>query len=356
MTDYHWTPANQRAFLEALAETGSIELACKEVSMSRRSVYNLCGRRDGAAFKIGCDAALLQARAVVWGTLMDRAINGQMVETVRDPETHTTRRMHYNGHMGLALLTRLEAKATLTDDAGPYATAVRMVDSDFAAFLDLIEAGGTGAQAGLFVAARITPEEMVFPGISDALENMQNQCELARISADCEDADDDTDPVQSEVDEMTVWYDDERQGWRTNFPPPPGFDGYDIEGMFGDIHYERELSPAEEDALAAKRASEVAPIAEAAAIARDSWFGFVPEPVEEKSARSTVAPGPQSAIMPAALATVEVEAREPEPAPEPEPEPEPLIEPDPNIRTIHCKPQPNYPAMGMIPPWAERIY
>ena len=64
MTDYHWSPANQRAFLEALAETGSIDLACKEAGMSRRAAYNLRGRRDGAAFKIGWDAAVLQANAM----------------------------------------------------------------------------------------------------------------------------------------------------------------------------------------------------------------------------------------------------------------------------------------------------
>jgi len=35
---------------------------------------------------------------------------------------------------------------------------------------------------------------------------------------------------------------------------------------------------------------------------------------------------------------------------------EPTPPDDPNIRIIHCKPQPNFPARGMIPPWAERIY
>ncbi len=352
MVDYHWSPANQRAFLETLAETGSVELACKEVGMSRRAAYNLCGRREGAAFKLGWDAALLQARAVVWGTLMDRAINGQMIETVRDPETHTTRRVHYNGQMGLALLTRLEAKAKLCDNAGPYETAVRMVDSDFAAFLDLVEAGGTGAQAGLFVAARITPEEIVFPGITGALENLQNQCELAQNSADFEDDDGDAGTAYIGVDDMTVWYDDQLQGWRTNFPPPPGYDAFDESGLFGDPDYERGLSLAEESAMEAKRVVEVAPIAEAGAISRDNWFGFVPEQVELKSARAAqvLVREPTPPPVPAAPAIVEAGTSEPEPTPEPD------VEPDPTWRTIHCKPQPNYPARGMIPPWAERIY
>ncbi len=351
MSDYHWSPANQRAFLETLAETGSVELACKEVGMSRRAAYNLCGRRDGAAFKLGWDAALLQARTVVWGTLMDRAINGQMIETVRDPETHTTRRIHYNGQMGLALLARLEAKAKLSDNAGPYETAVRMVDGDFAAFLDLVGAGATGAQAGLFVAARISPEDTVFPGISDALENLQNHCELARNSADGEDCDEDPEQTHIGVDEMTVWYDEDRQGWRTNFPPPSGFEPYDEEGTFADPAYERELSPAEADALDAKRAIELAPLAEAGAVARDSFFGFVPEPVKVKCAQPAFIGGADAATEPS---TIDAQPVEPQPAIESAIEPN--VEPDPTWRTIHCEPQPNYPAMGMIPPWAERIY
>lgn len=349
MSDYHWTANNQRTFLEALAETGSVELACKEVSMSRRAAYNLRGRREGAAFKIGWDAALLQANAVVWGTLMDRAINGQMIETVRDPQTHTTRRMQFNGQMGLALLARLDAKAKQSDAAGPYETAVRMVDSDFAAFLDLIEAGATGAQAGLFVAARITPEERVFPGILDALENVRNQCELAQISSGCDDDEDSAKCTNDDTEEMTVWYDDERQGWRTNFPPPPGFDEDEEEGLFGDADYERDLSLAEAEAMEAKRAIEMAPLAEAGAVARDSFFGFVPAAVEVKSTGTAPVPTPKQpepAVVPATDAIVDVQAVEPVPVTEPAPTP----------RTIHCKPQPNYAAMGMIPPWAERIY
>ena len=346
MTDYHWTPTNQRAFLETLAETGSVDLACKEVAMSRRAAYNLRGRRDGAAFKIGWDAALLQASAVVWGTLMDRAINGQMIETVRDPETHTTQRMHYNGQMGLALLARLEAKARSTDDAGPYSTAVRMVDSDFAAFLDLIEAGGAGAQAGLFVAARVSAEEMVFPGISDALDNLQNQCELARISAVCEDFKDDAEPNELESDETPVWFDDEQHEWRTSFPPPPGLQDHDENGEFGDAGYDRSLSEAEVDAIEAKRAIEIAPLAEAGAVARDSWFGFTPEPIEMKCVQPAVVIAPEPAVTLPEPVTV---------AADPEPAPKPVVIPNANLRTIHCEPQLNYPARGMIPPWAERI-
>lgn len=60
---YHWTPANQRGLLECLEETGSIAQACAAVSMSRRSADNLRFRKDGAAFRLGWEAAILMARA-----------------------------------------------------------------------------------------------------------------------------------------------------------------------------------------------------------------------------------------------------------------------------------------------------
>ena len=57
-----WTPARQRRFLETLAATGVIMLACESVRITARSAYNLRIRHDGAAFRLGWDAAILIAR------------------------------------------------------------------------------------------------------------------------------------------------------------------------------------------------------------------------------------------------------------------------------------------------------
>ena len=58
-----WSPARQRRFLETLAATGVIRLACEAVRITARSAYNLRIRQDGAAFRLGWDAAILIARA-----------------------------------------------------------------------------------------------------------------------------------------------------------------------------------------------------------------------------------------------------------------------------------------------------
>lgn len=46
-----WTVEKQYAFIEALAETGIVEVACRRVGMSRTSADNLRRRRDGAEFR-----------------------------------------------------------------------------------------------------------------------------------------------------------------------------------------------------------------------------------------------------------------------------------------------------------------
>jgi hypothetical protein len=92
--DYHWSPANQRAFLETLAITGNASHAAQAVSMSKHSAYRLRFRRDGRA-------------------------DGQ-------------------------------ARAPSASEL----TFARIASQDFEAYLDLIEAGGAATQLSLFLAAR----------------------------------------------------------------------------------------------------------------------------------------------------------------------------------------------------------
>ncbi|WP_326914592.1 hypothetical protein [Sphingopyxis chilensis] len=59
---YHWTSKLQREFLEAFATNGSVKISAAKVGMSPSAVYQLKQRPEGAAFKLGCAAALLIAR------------------------------------------------------------------------------------------------------------------------------------------------------------------------------------------------------------------------------------------------------------------------------------------------------
>jgi hypothetical protein len=53
-----WTVDKQHAFIEALAETGIVEEACRRVGMSRTSADNLRRRPCGAPFRRAWEAAL----------------------------------------------------------------------------------------------------------------------------------------------------------------------------------------------------------------------------------------------------------------------------------------------------------
>lgn len=53
-----WTAEKQIAFIEALAETGIVEEACRRVGMSRTSADNLRHRPAGASFRRAWEAAM----------------------------------------------------------------------------------------------------------------------------------------------------------------------------------------------------------------------------------------------------------------------------------------------------------
>ncbi len=71
-----WTPERQIAFIEKLADCGSISAACKHVGMSRESVRQLRRRPCGRTFRDACDAALDCGYADLEETAMERAKNG----------------------------------------------------------------------------------------------------------------------------------------------------------------------------------------------------------------------------------------------------------------------------------------
>lgn len=70
-----WTPERQIAFIEALADTGSVEAACKAVDMSQAGAYNLRRQPGAECFRKAWQAALGLDVALVEDVVMDRAHN-----------------------------------------------------------------------------------------------------------------------------------------------------------------------------------------------------------------------------------------------------------------------------------------
>src|SRR5689334_11161015 len=71
-----WTAEKQIAFIEALAETGMVEAACRRVGMSDSAAYALRRRPCGAAFRRAWDAALDYALHLVEQDAIARSRKG----------------------------------------------------------------------------------------------------------------------------------------------------------------------------------------------------------------------------------------------------------------------------------------
>ena len=71
-----WTPDRQRGFIEALADTGSVDAACRAVDMAQRGVYELRRQPGAESFRAAWEAALAHGVQRIEDVAMDRALNG----------------------------------------------------------------------------------------------------------------------------------------------------------------------------------------------------------------------------------------------------------------------------------------
>jgi hypothetical protein len=289
---YHWTPRLQRDFLEAFATNGSVKISAAKVGMSPSAVYQLKQRPEGAAFKLGCAAALLIARGRLVDELLDRAIWGheETTELMREEDRSFAKRRRLDSRLGLAMLARLDQMVETRARAGEDMFA-QIIAGDWPGFLSLFDIApenadaegdlksGMAAALALWLAARdnrANPLATLWRGTAIANE-------VAHFSADSgaepEGADEEGPTPEEQAAQMTIWHDDVTSEMRTNFPPPEGFAGIE-EGAFGDEDYERTLDPAEEEAWEAAHAEAVEPLRRAGEAARRAFFAL-PDPAND---------------------------------------------------------------------------
>lgn len=218
-----WTPDTRVAFLRALAIDGTVRAACAAAGMSREAAYTLRRRNDGLAFALGWEAALLIARDALSDLLLERAIEGQedVIEWDEDRRTRTRRR--HDNRLALSLLGRLDRFAE--SDHALHRDA-RVIGQDWEGFLALVTAAADDDAIRAFLGTA-----------PPALEQCQPPDEIAvpmRVThhADCK---------------YDVWQPTDWDGFQTNFPPPPGFDGEE-DGIAGTNDYVRDCTPEENEA------------------------------------------------------------------------------------------------------------
>jgi len=98
-----WTPARQIAFIEALADTGSVAAACKAVDMSQPGAYHLRRQPGAEEFRIAWQAALDCGVQRIEDVAMDRALNG-VVEPLYSYGTLIGTRTRYNDRLLMFML------------------------------------------------------------------------------------------------------------------------------------------------------------------------------------------------------------------------------------------------------------
>ena len=74
-----WTPDRQRAFIEALADTGSVSRAASQVNMSPEGAYYLRRQPNAESFRRAWEAALDFGVQRLKDIAFERAIDGQLV-------------------------------------------------------------------------------------------------------------------------------------------------------------------------------------------------------------------------------------------------------------------------------------
>lgn len=98
-----WNAERQCAFIDALAESGCVEEACKRVGMGVSSAYALRARMDAIAFRAAWDAAIVAAVQRLSDAMFSRAIHGTVTPVFYKGEQVGERR-RYDHRLGMFIL------------------------------------------------------------------------------------------------------------------------------------------------------------------------------------------------------------------------------------------------------------
>jgi hypothetical protein len=279
--EYRFTPAAQRAFLEVLAETGSVQQAADAIGKSRGAAYALKHRGEGELFRLGWDGALLVARDTLADTMLDRAINGQTDVMDRDPDTGRRVRSRIDNRLAMSMLTRLDNILQASPHVGTIHSAAWRISQRWSTWLDLV-AAGAGADA-MIAFLRKGPGSEIYDDFEDMFDDEDfadafdddsgdcpekgtvpfsddsNAARLAPLPATpltpaagtipsaCNDTNEQCQLGQDGIATDTAEAPPHSQwqnhvgAWRTDRQPPHGFDGDEV-GTFGEACYSRSMT------------------------------------------------------------------------------------------------------------------
>jgi hypothetical protein len=249
-----WTPFARRLFLEVLAETGRVSTACEYAGLTKQSAYAL--RARDPLFAAGWDAACEIARAPLADALYEKAVDGVTDIITKDGEV-VAERHRFDSRLSIAVLHRLDKRCDRAEERGSrHTAAVRNWDQWLAHIgRGEDEAAATLLENAVLETARHGQLGQLSLGKNPILSNHEDPEE--EDGMDCY---------------RRCWKEDDV--WLTDFPPPPGFDGYRI-AEWGEHGYRRQCTDEEAELLEGMRAKDGAAERTEEEQLRDQWFGLL---------------------------------------------------------------------------------
>jgi hypothetical protein len=229
------TPARQREYVEALADTGLAREAAARVGVSEQAIARIRRRADARDFDRACEAAHIVGARRLRSIAFERAIEGTLKGHYYHGELVSQERVHDN-RLLIYLLGKTEH---LLDPPGE----ARAVCGNWQPYMEALEQGLPPPEP----AAAEAPAPA--PAVGDPL------------------------PIADKGDDSQVWLEDGR--WWTVFPPPDGFDGEE-EGELGASDYQRTLTQEEEAVMRSRVRKEDRAELDRCCAVRDRFFGLPP--------------------------------------------------------------------------------
>jgi hypothetical protein len=261
-----WTGEKMATFCEALAETAIVADACEIAHMGMSGAY--AARRRIPVFAAAWGAALSIARERLADTLLERAMTGTRELYFKDGEV-VGERHSIDNRLGLQILRRLDRQSEFPGAGrGPG-------QWDTAASQRLGPGVRRGAASidwdGAMEALRAGNDE----GVAKALALIDER-EVEEVEGDPNR------PLRGEEEEgldlsERCWFCEVDECWLTDFPPPPGFTGYESRDYDDDDDrsYERACTAEEIEILEADDAADRAAARPEDEMLRDEWFALL---------------------------------------------------------------------------------
>lgn len=219
-----WTGEAMAKFLETLAATGIVIDACDAASKSSTAAYAL--RRRDPLFAKAWELALGNARDRLADTLLARSIEGNVEQIIKDGVI-VAEKHFIDNRLGLAVLKRLDKRTDEARSHRPPSPRRTSAEPDWDLALTALRSGNADDIAAALV--------MIEGDKVDKVDTPESE------DSDCQG---------DSFDHPRIWRDFGTEEWRTNYPPPPGFSGFEQDDWEGET-YCRALSKEEHAALVA---------------------------------------------------------------------------------------------------------